>query len=768
MTRQKREHLRRKGWVLGDERIEGYFLNRRKTFSTWIFVCLVTVVLAATFVITPVKAQTSQLIPDWTSVTQDFFDLVPGAANPVLTGEDVTDRAANFVADPFLFHEGNSWYMFFEVETDSRQEIALATSSDGFSWTYQQIVLSVPSIYVSYPYVFKWEGTYYMMPHTFPDGVWLYKATNFPFSWTRVNILISNQNFIPCDASVFRYNNEWWMFAAEWDNSIGRADNLHLFYSSNLTNPNSWHEHPMSPIIVDDPSRARDGGRVIVFDSDRIIRLAQKCDVSYGEAVRAFEVDALTETYYAEHEVPESPIISARGSGWNSEGMHTVDPWWTGNSWLVAVDGIEDDLWSIGIYVTPLQSVTISPTQVRKDLGQSQAFNSSLSGGKPPYSYQWCLNDSVVLGANSQNWIFTPTSTGHYKVYVNVTDGLNTKVKSNSVTDIIVYSSPSVTISPTPVSMTIGNTQQFTSIATGGLAPYTYQWYYANNTAITGATTPTLNYKANFTGTYNLYLNVTDNLNYRTKSNTATLNIYSQPTASINPTSVRLYYGQSLKFSSVITGGSEPYTYQWYINDSAVLGATNPDWFFVPRANGNYRIHLNVTDNLGMEVKSNLADGINVYSVYLLVTTDAQTTYAKGQQVTFVVTVINQNNLQMETTLTLAVLGPGGYSFYDLQPVNVSANLIGKYCFNWTVPNVDGKYVVEASLVPAQLTAYDAKWLEAGDLSTRLGDTSKNSLVASSSLLGAFALFALVRSQVSSGACVLLLLRHKARRRIGF
>ena len=67
--------------------------------------------------------------------------------------------------------------------------------------------------------------------------------------------------------------------------------------------------------------------------------------------------------------------------------------------------------------------------------------------------------------------------------------------------------------------MTIGNTQQFTSSATGGLIPYTYQWYYANDTAISGATSSTLVYKANFTGTYNIYLNVTDALNYRVKSN---------------------------------------------------------------------------------------------------------------------------------------------------------------------------------------------------------------------------------------------------------
>src|SRR5665647_576432 len=89
--------------------------------------------------------------------------------------------------------------------------------------------------------------------------------------------------------------------------------------------------------------------------------------------------------------------------------------------------------------LTSIPTVSITPTNVRMDLGQSQNFNSSVSGGKLPYSYQWYLNNTAVSGATSQNWTFTPTTIGHFKVYVNVTDGLNIKVQSNNVTDIAVY-----------------------------------------------------------------------------------------------------------------------------------------------------------------------------------------------------------------------------------------------------------------------------------------------------------------------------------------
>jgi hypothetical protein len=45
--------------------------------------------------------------------------------------------------------------------------------------------------------------------------------------------------------------------------------------------------------------------------------------------------------------------------------------------------------------------------------------------------------------------------------------------------------------------------------------------------------------------------------------------------------------------------------------------------------------------------------------------------------------------------------------------MKVAANTVGEFGFTWVVPNVAGKYVVEAGLAPSLLTAYDTAWLEA-------------------------------------------------------
>jgi hypothetical protein len=86
-------------------------------------------------------------------------------------------------------------------------------------------------------------------------------------------------------------------------------------------------------------------------------------------------------------------------------------------------------------------SATINATSVVMDRGQSKTFASSVSGGNPPYTYHWYLNGSSK-GGNTTSWTFTPSSTGYYTIYVNVTDSNNQRSKSN-VASVTVNNVPS-------------------------------------------------------------------------------------------------------------------------------------------------------------------------------------------------------------------------------------------------------------------------------------------------------------------------------------
>jgi len=259
--------------------------------------------------------------------------------NPALTADDVTDVPAHMVADPFMIKEGSTWYMFIEIMNNNTNDydISVATSNDGFEWTYQRIVLDEP-FPVSYPYVFKWMDDFYMMPSSAKSGgIRLYKAVEFPYEWSFEGTLIEGVYF---DSTSFRYDNRWWIYAGS--SSEPRAnDMLHLFYADDLMGP--WHLHPESPIVDGNANKARPSGRVLVFE-DKIIRYSQDCYPEYGLEVNAFIITELTTSSYKEEAYPGNPIITGSGTGWNADKMHHIDPHQIGeNQWIACVDGFDKD-----------------------------------------------------------------------------------------------------------------------------------------------------------------------------------------------------------------------------------------------------------------------------------------------------------------------------------------------------------------------------------------------------------------------------------------
>lgn len=265
-----------------------------------------------------------------------LFNLSPhsSADNPVLTKKDITDVPADFVADPFMVMENNSWYLFIEVlnANTKKRDIGLAMSQDGIHWHYKQIVLS-ESFHLSYPYVFRWKDAYYMIPETSQKhSIRLYRASDFPIKWSYVTTLVEGRPFV--DSSIVFFNDKWWIFTSSTSQDI-----LWLYYSSALEGP--WIEHPQSPIIKNNDNIARPAGRII-FMNHSLVRFAQN---SYGMYVRAFMINELTTTRYEESEISQTPIIGYTGFGWNGGGMPHIDAHEVAkDKWIACVDGIGKQL----------------------------------------------------------------------------------------------------------------------------------------------------------------------------------------------------------------------------------------------------------------------------------------------------------------------------------------------------------------------------------------------------------------------------------------
>ena len=258
-----------------------------------------------------------------------------GVVNPVLTASDVSDIRARFVADPFMVRAKDGYYMFFEVLNDRSNlgEIGYAFSPDARRWSYRGIVLR-ERFHLSYPYVFFWDGSYYMIPECGKSGgIQLYRAASFPQSWERISTIIpgDRERKAVVDPSIVRHGDRWYLF------SCGKNRSLHLFVSESLAGP--WVEHPRSPVITGSPQFSRPGGRVIEYDGS-IYRYAQDEVPHYGSRVWAFRIVELTPTGYREEPVSGEPVLQAGGDSWNRDGMHTVDPHrYDSGNWLACVDG---------------------------------------------------------------------------------------------------------------------------------------------------------------------------------------------------------------------------------------------------------------------------------------------------------------------------------------------------------------------------------------------------------------------------------------------
>jgi len=257
----------------------------------------------------------------------------------------------------------------------------------------------------------------------------------------------------------------------------------------------------------------------------------------------------------------------------------------------------------VGFGAVPALAVSINPSSVTMDVGQSQAFTSTVLGGSPPYSYQWYVNNAPVAGATNPTYTFTPSSAGSYTVHLNVTDSTSTTVKSN-VAQVTVNSAPSVSILPISWVMDVGQSKLFTSTVSGGTSPYTYQWYL-NGAAVSGATSSSWTFTPSSSGSYTVYLNVTDSVGVRVKSNVASVTVNPALSVSILPSSWVMDVGQSKLFTSSVSGGTTPYSYQWYLNGAPVSSATGTTWTFTPSSAGSYTVYLRVTDAVSAVATSN-------------------------------------------------------------------------------------------------------------------------------------------------------------------
>jgi hypothetical protein len=108
---------------------------------------------------------------------------------------------------------------------------------------------------------------------------------------------------------------------------------------------------------------------------------------------------------------------------------------------------------------------------------------------------------------------------------------------------------------------------------------------------------------------------------------------------SINPMLASIYLGNSVAFTSTVNGGTSPYSYQWYLNNNPVSGATSNSWTYTPPTTGTFFVYLKVTDAGSNTVQSDTAK-ITVITVPIGGYTDNSLSLANRTPPTSIVTYI--------------------------------------------------------------------------------------------------------------------------------
>ncbi|XP_059628397.1 glucosamine inositolphosphorylceramide transferase 1 [Cornus florida] len=263
-------------------------------------------------------------------------------ANPVFTCESVSDAGfpSNFVADPFLYVQGDVLYLFYETKNSitMQGDIGVARSTDkGATWQQLGIALD-EDWHLSYPYVFDYNGQIYMMPEGSAKGdLRLYRAEKFPLQW-KLDKIIMKKPLV--DSFIVNHDGRYWLFGSD-HSGIGTKKNgqLEIWYSNSPLGP--WKSHKKNPIYNTDKSMgARNGGRPFKHNGN-LYRTGQDSGETYGRRVRVFKVEVLTTNEFKEVEVPLGLEEPNKGpNAWNGARYHHLDvQQLSSGEWIAVMDG---------------------------------------------------------------------------------------------------------------------------------------------------------------------------------------------------------------------------------------------------------------------------------------------------------------------------------------------------------------------------------------------------------------------------------------------
>ncbi|MDG6931747.1 MAG: hypothetical protein JRN26_06520 [Nitrososphaerota archaeon] len=245
------------------------------------------------------------------------------------------------------------------------------------------------------------------------------------------------------------------------------------------------------------------------------------------------------------------------------------------------------------LIVNPDPSISLSSNSSAYDAGQYLGIRANDANGTPPYFVVYYINNSPT-----ENPVSELNSPGVYQIYASLTDSLGYRVNSSAIA-VHVNPDPSITISAQKFVYDKGQNVSVSTSVTGGTPPYAIT-YLLNNSEVKGTAI-----ELSHPGFYLAGAELSDAAGYTVKSNILKFTVNPDPSVSWSYAtgSNSIFYSNNIvNINALISNGTAPYTYTWYLNGKHVASTSTPSYTYHLTKMGLNDLNLAITDSAGYTV----------------------------------------------------------------------------------------------------------------------------------------------------------------------
>ena len=353
---------------------------------------------------------------------------------------------------------------------------------------------------------------------------------------------------------------------------------------------------------------------------------------------------------------------------------------------LYANDTAGSGVWTsttVTVFSDPTVTTPI-PTRSGADVGQVVVISTSASGGPGSYSYYaWSAPWELGCAASTSNTLtclpMSPVSSG--QVEVNVTDA-NDRTSADASLTFTVSADPTITsLAAAPASIDVGQSTSLTATSTPGSGAPVYSWSglpagCANANSLSLTCAPMVS------GTFAVSASVQDSNGYNVSSSTFTLVVSpALGTAGLSASRTALDVGQAVGLVTVISGGTQVYTYAWTGLPPGCVSANAASVGCTPSSSGTYSVRAWTNDSNGASSSATVTLTVSADPTIMTPLAN-RTALDVGQSASLLATATNGTGL----TST--------YAWQGLPAGCASANALSLSCD----PAVPGTYAVTVSI----------------------------------------------------------------------